>query len=765
MNPNKRQHLTLLYDISELSALASDSKDIDTFLQQVVQSVASHLHADVGSIYLLDDSTGELVLKATQGLNPASVDRIRMPIGVGLVGTTMARMAPLCDGAACDNPNFKFFEEAHEEPYTSFLSVPIHRGIEKIGVLVVQHRQSNYFDDADVMALRAIAAQLAGIVANAKLMIGLRQPAKVVSPRGLIEELRFIKGKASAAGFALAPAVALKSGDPLMADISDDAFHSSVKAYQRALQATNDQLKQLQEQLVRRLPESAALIFEAHYMILKDPRFDGQIVDLVRQGLPAAAAVRDVARQFIALFANSANPYIREKSLDIEDLARRILFNLRKEKGEGKSPIDAHIVIASQLYPSDVLKLASETVAGIILVSGGTTSHVAIMARSLKIPMIICQQSGLLQLPYETPVLMDAELGNIYVDPSEQVRRQFEERNRVRQKTAGVAITMQPETHTSDGTRVHLLANINLLSELTLARDLKAEGVGLYRSEFPFIVRSVLPSEEEQRLVYDQLFRQMGNRPVNVRTLDIGGEKILPYLNMPQEANPELGLRSIRFLLKHRDVFDQQLRAILRAGARTEKLGIMFPMISSLDEFEAARQAVYDAMADLEREQLEHNARPAIGTMIEMPSVLTIIDELAAAADFFAIGTNDFIQYMLGVDRTNENVSGYYQPFHPSILRALARIVERVNLQAKPLSVCGETAHDPEFIYFLIGIGVRRLSVDPQFLPLVQRAIGSVALDQSQAYARELVAAASLREVEVVRKQWREHLPSEPHHD
>ncbi len=754
MKQNKREHLSLLYDVSELSALVSDSKDIDAFLQQVVQSVASHLHADVGSIYLLDDNIGELVLKATQGLNPTSVDRIRMRIGEGLVGVTMARMEPLCDGAACDNPNFKFFEEAHEEPYTSFLSVPIHRGIEKIGVLVVQHRQPDYFDDADVMALRAIAAQLAGIVANVKLMIGLRKPAKTAWPQTLPGELRFIKGKASAAGFALAPAMALKHGDPLMGDAPDDTFQSSAQGYRQSLQATIGQLKQLQEQLVLRLPESAALIFDAHYMILKDPRFDRQILDLIGQGLHAATAVRQVARQFITLFEDNANPYIREKSQDIEDLARRILFNLRKEKGEGRSPMDGHIVIASQLYPSDVLKLASENVAGIILVNGGTTSHVAIMARSLQIPMIICQRGELLQLPADTQILMDADLGNIYLDPSEQVRRQFAERNRVREQTAGEAVRMQPQTFTADGTRVHLLANINLLSELTVAQDLKAEGVGLYRSEFPFIVRSVLPSEEEQRLVYERLFKQMADRPVCVRTLDIGGEKVLPYLNLPQEANPELGLRSIRFLLKHRDVFDQQLRAILRAGAHSEQLSIMFPMISSLDEFEAARQAVDEAIADLSRERLAHHPKPAIGTMIEMPSVLAIIDELATAADFFAIGTNDFIQYMLAVDRGNESVAGYYQPFHPAILRALARIVEAADRYAKPLSVCGETAHDPEFLPFLIGIGVRRLSADPIFLPLVQRTVGAIDLDRARSYAQELLAAATLRQVETARAKW-----------
>jgi phosphotransferase system enzyme I (PtsP) len=342
----------------------------------------------------------------------------------------MDRMAPFCDGSACENPFFKYFENAHEEPYKSFLSVPIGRGLEKIGVLVVQHSQPNYFEAADVMALRAIAAQLAGTVANARLMMGLQQTVIPVSTPALMQRLQFIRGEATASGFALAPAALLAPQDPLLADVPDDGFESTANAYQHALRATVDQLKELQEQLARRLPESAALIFEAHYMILKDPRFDRQIIDLIRQGRPAAAAVRQVARQFIVLFNDSPSPYIREKAHDIEDLARRILFNLRIEKGQGRSPIDKNIIIAAQLYPSDVLKLASETVAGIILVGGGVTSHVAIMARSLKIPMIIAQERELLQVPEGTLVLMDADIGNIYIDPSAQVRGQFEERNR-----------------------------------------------------------------------------------------------------------------------------------------------------------------------------------------------------------------------------------------------------------------------------------------------------------------------------------------------
>jgi len=757
MTEKKRQHLSLLYDISELSALVADSKDIDSFLQQVVQSVASHLNAEVGSIYLLDDRTDELVLRATKGLKPSSVGRIRMRIGEGLVGMTMARMAPFCDGTACDNPFFKYFEEAGEEPYTSFLAVPIGRGIEKIGVLVVQHSEADYFEAADVMALRAIAAQLAGTVANARLMMGLQQTVRPRSTTELMERLRFIKGEATVPGFALAPAALLKPEDPLLSDVPGADFRTSAKAYQRALKATLDQLRQLQEQLVRRLPESAALIFEAHHMILKDPRFDRQILNAIKLGMPAPDAVRQVARQFINLFEASPDPYIREKARDIEDLARRILFNLRKGKGTSKSPIDDHIVIASQLYPSDVLRLASESVAGIVLVGGGVTSHVAIIARSLKIPMIIAPQGDLLTVPDGAQVLMDADAGTIYIDPSDQIRRQFAGRNRLRRDAAEKAAAMQPQSFTADGRRIHLMANINLLGELPLARELKAEGIGLYRSEFPFIVRSVLPSEEEQRLVYARLFEQTAGIPVFVRTLDIGGDKILPYLNLPREANPELGLRSIRFLLKHRDVFDQQLRAILRAGAKADQLGIMFPMISSVDDFEAASQAVHEAAASLARDQLECHPSPLIGAMVEMPSVLAVLDELAALADFFSIGTNDFIQYMLAVDRTNEHVAGYYQPFHPSILRSLSQIVNCVRRYQKPISVCGEVAHDGDFIPFLLGIGIRHLSVDPQFLPTVQQTIASVTIQQAEAYAQALLAASSLREIEAVREKWRKN--------
>jgi phosphotransferase system enzyme I (PtsP) len=298
------------------------------------------------------------------------------------------------------------------------------------------------------------------------------------------------------------------------------------------------------------------------------------------------------------------------------------------------------------------------------------------------------------------------------------------------------------------------MANINLLSELDLALKLNAEGIGLYRSEFPFIVRSDLPSEEEQRLVYERLFDKMDRRPVWIRTLDVGGDKVLPYLDTLQEDNPELGLRSIRFSLKHRDIFDQQIRAILRAGARSPSFGIMFPMISSIDEFRTACQTVRQAMAELNEENLPHHREPKLGAMIELPAIVEIIDELAREADFLSIGTNDFTQYMLAADRTNKHVSAYYQPYHPSVLRALARIVQRATDNQVPVSVCGEVAHQEDFVPFLIGIGLRRLSVDPQFLPALQSTISAMSVARAEAYARQLLAASTFSQIEQLKKEW-----------
>ncbi len=350
---------------------------------------------------------------------------------------------------------------------------------------------------------------------------------------------------------------------------------------------------------------------------------------------------------------------------------------------------------------------------------------------------------------------MDGELGNVYLDPSAAIIARFDARNQARQQLKAHQTSPRVGTaHTSDGARVDLLANINLLGELPLAREMGAAGIGLYRTEFPFLIRPTFPSETEQYLVYRQVLTALGDKPVAFRTLDIGGEKTLAYTDTAMETNPELGLRSIRFSLAYRDIFEQQVRAILRAAAGRDSVGIMFPLISSVDDFIRARQVVRDCLDRLKADGLDHNDQPAIGMMVELPSVVETMAEFAAAADFFAIGTNDFVQYMLGVDRSNKRVADYYRPEHPSVLRALQRVVRVAGDHEKPISICGEMGHDESMIPFLLGIGIRRLSIDPQFMPAVHQRIAGLDAGLCRDHARALLSQGSIDAVQKILAQF-----------
>ena len=747
-NSDNRDHLNLLCDVGDLAALVTGSSNIENFLQRTAVMVSRHLYADVCSIYLYDDQAGELVLKATIGLNPEVIGHLRMKPGEGLVGTTFLKQQPICEGSAGQHPMFKYFEESGEERYESFLSVPISRGVENIGILVVQHEQKNYFGEVDVMTLRATASQLAGAIGNARLLIGMNHSGLTPSGTVILDQLRLIKGETASSGYVRALSTVFgKNHSWLLSESSDTDTAYTLKHFYRAVQLTTDQLQELQSRVAERLPESASLIFTAHFMILKDERFISEIVRNIESGVNPPEAVRRVARHYIALFSSSPHAYLREKVNDMEDLAGRLLANFQIRDVDAPLQCKDRIVIARELYPSDILKLASEEVVGIISVSGGVTSHVSILARSMNIPLIIADRQELLSLPEVTPVLMDADIGNIYINPSESVISQFENNRLAKAATSSLADTMMPVTETRDGVRIHLLANINLLSELKLARDLNAEGIGLYRSEFPFLIRPNFPSEQEQYPIYMKLFAAMPDRQVTVRTLDIGGDKVLTYSNVSGESNPELGLRSIRFSLRNRDVFEQQIRAVLRAGADTPDARIMFPMISSLDEFLEARQVVYDCMDALRNQHFPFLQQPKIGMMIELPSVLEILDELAVESDFFSIGTNDFVQYLLAVDRTNEKVAEYYRPWHPSVLRSLARIVGIVMRHGKEISICGEMAHESEYIPFFLGIGIRSLSLDPQFLPRIQPMITRMNISDARDYAQRLLKETTIKGV------------------
>ncbi|MEN6426004.1 MAG: phosphoenolpyruvate--protein phosphotransferase, partial [Phycisphaerales bacterium] len=711
----------LLYDINELNHLFRNSASIETLLNKAVEMVAERTQSAVCSIYLYNPQTQELTLRATRGLNPQSVGQVRMKLGQGLTGLALKEMRTVCEADASRSPNYQFFPGIFEERYNAFLAVPIARGISKMGVLVLQRDTGQSFGGPNVTALETVASQLANIIENAQFIMGIHEPPREES-KGPPAGLKFIKGKMAAEGFAYAPAMIVDKQRSLsFLSSRDHGRMYSLEDFHNAVARTESQLEELQEQVENKLSDAASLIFAAHLMILKDRDFTGRIIAQIEAGANAPAAVAEVATGYMRTFLASNSAYMREKANDIEDLAVRLVNNLVSAAGE----IDAyrnHVIVTRGLFPSDLLKLSSEGAVAVVLVGGGVTSHISILARSLAMPMVITDTFDLLSVPDGTPVLIDAEMGNIFVDPDDEVLGKFWARQRARLTLADQKKLMKPVTATADGTRIRLTANINLLTDLKVAVELDCDGIGLYRTEFPFIIRSTFPSEAEQYVIYRKLVESMPGKPVTFRTLDAGGDKILSYYHDVKEQNPAMGMRSIRFSLQNKAIFAEQVRAILRAGVGAN-LRIMFPMISSIDEFHEAREVVYESMASLAKQGLEYNDKPSLGMMVELPAVVDLAEEFAREADFFSIGTNDLIQFMLAADRTNENVASFYLPHHPAVLRTLSRIARAAAGHDCDVSICGDMAHDTRYTPFLLGIGVRAFSVDPIYLLRTQQAI------------------------------------------
>jgi phosphotransferase system enzyme I (PtsP) len=737
-----------LYDINDLGHLFRESVSIETLLDKAVEMVAARTKSAVCSIYLYDPAEQMLVLQATKGLNPQSVGNVRLKIGEGLAGLALQQMQPICEKDASRNPHYRFFPGIQEELYEAFLALPIARGISKIGVLVLQRSTGESFAEADITALQTVAAQLGNIIENAQFLLRMHEQHERVE-HATPTELKFVKGKSAAGGFAYAPAMVIDKQKSLAHLLRRDfSTPYTLKDFQNGVARTAAQLEGLQERVERQLSDAASLIFSAHLMILKDQAFIGQITRRIEAGVNPPIAVAEIASQYIESFLASDNTYMREKVNDIEDLAIRLVNNIISETEEVEI-YRQHVVITRELYPSDLLKLSSEDAAAVVLVGGGVTSHISILARSLAMPMVITDQFELLDVLDGTPILIDAEIGNLYIDPSDDILQKFQAQQTVRLTLDKQKEMIKPQTVTGDGVRVLLLANINLLTDLKAASELKSDGIGLYRTEFPFIIRTTFPSEAEQYAIYRRVIESMPGKPVTLRTLDAGGDKILSYYHDIQEQNPAMGMRSIRFSLQNKPIFMEQVRAMLRAGAGAD-LRIMFPMISSIDEFCEARSVVSEALETLTKEGLPHNDKPKLGMMVELPSIADLIDDFAREADFFSIGTNDLVQFMLGVDRTNDSVAHLYLPHHPAVLRFLNTVVQGAIRNDCEVTICGDMGHQLEYYPFLLGIGIRSLSMDPAYLLRAQQTIEGITIPQAEAVARDMLTRSRISDIEAI---------------
>ena len=755
MSDFQKDNVALMCDIGELVGLFDFEAGLDAFLAKAVSTVAWHMRAAVCSIYLYEPDSRQLVLRANQGLNPDLVGRLRLQIGEGITGMALQEMRPICEAKATDNPHYRHVPGSREEQFVSFLAVPILRKMNPVGVIVVQDPQWNYFTRNDVRALQVISSQLAGVIENAHLLLSIHGKGPGPSPtsRQAAEDefgpdAHFIRGQGNSDGMALG----------LSARIGDYLFHETDGAgcpfglteadFDRAVERTEQQLLDLQRRLEDKLQDAASMIFGAHVLMLKDEAFSGEIRRRIREGTNPWVAILDEVRRYVDLFSNSPNPAMREKVLDVEDLGHRLLHNLSAPTLESTGPdYTGQIIIAEALLPSDILKLSAEGASGLILLGSGQHSHVAILAKALQIPLVVASDKRLLQLPEKTPLLLDAKEGQIVVRPGPEAIQTMKDLIRSLADSERLAAQVKPETRTKDRTEIQLLANLNLVSELDVALHVKAKGIGLYRTEFPFIVRSTFPTEEEQYQVYRRVLDRMEGRPVVFRTLDVGGDKVLSYFQVGQGSNPFLGLRALRFSLRNPEIFKQQLRAMLRAAHGNPHAKVMFPMVPSLDEFLAAKELAYACRRELEQEGVP-SRMPELGMMIELPSAATMANELAAAADFLSIGSNDLIQYLLAVDRTNDAMAAWFTPHHPAVLRSLKWIVDAAHKAGKPISLCGNLAADARMLPFLLGIGLRTLSMDSMEIPAVQRRIERIDLAVAREQADRMLSFGQIGEVE-----------------
>ncbi len=739
----EKDNVDLICDITERAGLFERSHSLQDFLNTATRIVAQHMKAAVCSIYLYDEAREELVLRATHGLEESAVGRVRLALGEGITGLALKELRPICENCAPQNPNFKSIPGIREEEFEAFLAVPILRRRERIGVLVVQDPHPQSFEERDVKALRAIATQLATTIENANLFMGMHEGATPESTSGALPKLLRCAGFSEGIGMGRAAVIETLDDNALRA-FDADPTPRTLDDFRRALKDTEDQLAALQSELEETLPDVASLIFSAHLLILKDAKFSGAIEKKIESGEAPQRAASDIVHSYIDLFSKNPNPRLQEKVSDIRDLGHRLLSNLMAHDPD-QADYEGRVIVARDLLPSELLKLAAQRAAGLILSRGGITSHLSILAQSLRLPAVRVDEEETAHRMDGHFVIIDASQGTLYIDPEEEARRSFVELQADQERQAAGEIGVKDSTYTADGVRVHLLANINLLNDVKSALRINAEGIGLYRSEFPFIVRDNFPSEEEQYRIYKKLFEAVGARPVTLRTLDIGGDKMLSYVPSQGETNPFLGLRAIRFSLRNPEVFRQQLRAMLRAGVDRDTR-IMFPLISSVDEFESARAHVEESLADLREHGEAHNPAPRLGAMIELPSAVEIIDELCAEADFISVGTNDLVQYMLAVDRTNENVSDMYIPYHPAVLRALRRIAHAAQRQGIGVSICGNAAADPRLLTFLLGCGIRSFSVDPRHIPSLQPRVEAISCEQAKTVAEHVVTLSRISE-------------------
>ena len=675
-------------------------------LDQIVRVIASDMVAEVCSIYV--QRAGEVLeLFATEGLNPEAVHNTRLRVGEGLVGEVAARAQPLALADAQSHPAFVYRPETGEDPYRSFMGVPMLRQGQVVGVVVVQNRTQRNYDDEEVEAMETVAMVLAELVGGS----GLVSPEETVPTEGNAVLPVRLDGVQANGGVALGKAIIHRSDVAIRQLVAEDP-ETELRRLDEALAEVHRNLDRMFG--ARELAQQGEHhdVLETYRMFAADAGWLNRIRDAIASGLTAEAGVQQVRENTRLRMAQITDPYLRERLADLEDLAVRVLLQLTGADAGARAELpDDAILVCRVMGPAELLDYDPKKLRALVMEEGSATAHVSIVARALDIP-VIAQVKGLLtRLRNGDIVIVDGDNAQIFVRPSEDAVQSFHDNLRVRAARREVFAQLRDAPSvTQDGAAVSLNINAGLELDVPQLHATGADGIGLFRTEIPFMVRATYPDVAAQTALYRNILDQAEGKPVIFRTLDVGGDKALPYFASEPGENPALGWRAMRMTLDRPAMLRQQMRALVRA-ANGRPLAVMFPMISEVEEFSRAR-----AILDLElvREEKAGGKLPRelkVGAMVEVPSLLWQLPALLARADFLSIGSNDLIQFLFASDRGNPRLADRYDSLSPIVLRVVRDLVREADKAGVPVSVCGEMAGRPLEAMALIGLGVRALSM------------------------------------------------------
>ncbi|MCW5588980.1 MAG: phosphoenolpyruvate--protein phosphotransferase [Legionellales bacterium] len=707
-------------------------------LRLMAERICEAIEADACSIFLRERTTDNFILMATDGLNPNLIGLLKINVDDSLVGLVAKRGEPINLDDAGEHPQFRVVPELGEERMRAFLGVPIIRQRKVLGVLTVQQEEQRRFDEAEEAFLITLATQLAGVIIQADVAI----EADTHSKTGLatLHESTLI-GVSGCDGIGIGQGLVVYPAADLDAVPERPAQNigEEIELFNAALERSRQEIRQLAKRLATTLPPEEQALFDVYERILDNASLGAEVIKLIQEkNIWAQSALCQVINRHIRQFSSMEDNYLKERADDIEDLGKRVLSHLQSDEQEQQDYPDHTILIGEEITAANIAEAPQEKIVGIISGRGSRNSHVAILARALNIPTVMGVTGLKPQQLDNQEMIVNGFMGQVHVAPSATVKNEFLALlTQTRALDEELAELTDLPAQTLDGYHLALSVNTGLVADISQSLSVGAEGVGLYRTEIPFMIRERFPTEKEQSIIYQQLLAAFSPRPVIMRTLDVGGDKALPYMPI-EEDNPFLGWRGIRLTLDHPEVFLVQLRAMLRANQRHRNLRILFPMITNLTEVTDALRLLHQAHQEVLEEGIDIEL-PPVGAMIEVPAAVYQARQLAQRVDFLSVGSNDLTQYLLAVDRNNPRVANLYDSLHPAVLRALLYIAESAHKEGKVASVCGEMAGDPVCAILLLAMGYDSLSMNSSNLPRIKWVIRKLTLARAKQLLEEVL--------------------------